>query len=227
MLDTTSEELYKDGEIIFEEGSTGDWVYVVESGAVELSKTVNGKKVVIEVLRVGELFGELAFIARFPRTATARALGDTTLGVMDKIYMDSEYNKLSGNFQLVLKSLAMRLKKTTEALVGQTSARKKSRKNKCLSLTFKDKNSFVKAYSHNLSGSGLFIKTANPLPKGETFELHVKFPDLEDSLKFLCVVAWNRVETNDPVNLPVGMGVKFTQLSEVEKDRLKKILAKL
>ncbi len=227
MLNTTSEETYRDGETIFDEGSTGDWVYVVEDGAVELSKNVNGKKVVLEILREGEVFGELAFIARFPRTASAKALGDTVLGVMDKMYMDSEYNKLSGSFQLVLKSLAMRLKKTTETAVGLNINRVEDRKKHCLALTFKDKNAFIQAYSHNLSGSGLFIKTAKPLTKGETFDLQVKLPNLESAMKFLCVVAWTRNETSDPVNLPVGMGVKFVQLSDKEKDRLKAILAKL
>lgn len=227
MLNTTSEEKYRDGEIIFEEGSTGDWVYVVENGAVELYKNVNGKKVVLEVLREGEVFGELAFIARFPRTATAKALGDTVLGVMDKMYMDSEYNKLSGSFQLVLKSLAMRLKKTTETAVGLNCSRVEERKKKCLALSFRDKNAFIQAYSHNLSGSGLFIKTPKPLPKGDTFDLQVKIPNLESPLKFLCVVAWTRLETSDLVNLPVGMGVKFVQLSDKEKDRLKSILANL
>ncbi|MBI9077398.1 MAG: TIGR02266 family protein [Desulfatibacillum sp.] len=227
MLNTTSEETYKDGEIIFDEGSTGDWVYVVESGAVELYKVVDGKKVVIEVLRAGEVFGELAFIARFPRTASARALGDTVLGVMDKMYMDTEYNRLSGSFQLVLKSLAMRLKKTTEAAVGKKSNRHEPRLNKSLALTFKDKDAFVQTYTQNLSGSGLFIKTAKPLPKGEALDLQVKIPNLESPMKFLCVVAWSRKETSDPVNLPVGMGVKFVQMSDGEKDRLRKILASI
>ena len=34
------EETYEDGEIIFKEGNSGDWVYVVLSGAIEFSKVV-------------------------------------------------------------------------------------------------------------------------------------------------------------------------------------------
>jgi len=35
MFQTAIEEKYKNGDIIFEEGSSGDWIYVIESGTVE------------------------------------------------------------------------------------------------------------------------------------------------------------------------------------------------
>jgi CRP-like cAMP-binding protein len=31
-----AEETYLDGQVIYEEGSAGDWIYIVESGAVEI-----------------------------------------------------------------------------------------------------------------------------------------------------------------------------------------------
>jgi CRP/FNR family cyclic AMP-dependent transcriptional regulator len=117
MFQVAIEETFQDGQIIFDEGSSGDWIYVIESGAVELSKKIEGRKVVIEVLQPGDVFGELAFIARVSRTATARAVGETTVGVIDRTFLDHEYNKLSQQFQLILKTLALRLKKTTEAIV--------------------------------------------------------------------------------------------------------------
>jgi len=40
MYHIASEETYKDGQVILEEGSSGDWVYVVLSGSVEISKTI-------------------------------------------------------------------------------------------------------------------------------------------------------------------------------------------
>lgn len=110
-------ETFQDSQLIFAEGSYGDWIYVVESGNVELSKTVDGEKIIIEVLKPGDVFGELAFIANVPRTATARAVGETTVAVIDRSFLDREYNKLSQHFQVILKTLAIRLKKTTDALV--------------------------------------------------------------------------------------------------------------
>ncbi len=116
MFQTAIEEKYNDGDIIFEEGSSGDWIYVVESGAVEISKIMHGEKEVLLELGPGEIIGELGFITKMPRTATARAVGDTTVGIIDPISFEQEFNRLSPDFQAVLISLATRLKETTEAL---------------------------------------------------------------------------------------------------------------
>jgi CRP/FNR family cyclic AMP-dependent transcriptional regulator len=122
MYQIATEETFQDGQVIFEEGSSGDWVYVIDSGAVELSKKVNYEKIVIEVLGPGDIFGELAFIAHVPRTATARSIGKTTIGIIDRDFLDQEYNKLSQYFQAILRTLALRLKKTTEAVVNAKKA---------------------------------------------------------------------------------------------------------
>jgi CRP/FNR family transcriptional regulator, cyclic AMP receptor protein len=114
MFQTAIEEKYKDGEIIFKEGSSGDWIYVIESGAVEISKKIGEEKVVMVVLKPGEIIGELGFITKTSRTATATAMGHTTIGIIDPIFFEQEFNKLSPGFQAVLTSLAARLKKTTE-----------------------------------------------------------------------------------------------------------------
>ena len=116
MFQTAIEEKYNDGDIIFEEGSSGDWIYVVESGAVEISKIMHGEKEVLLELGPGEIIGELGFITKMPRTATARAVGDTTVGIIDPISFEQEFNRLSPDFQAVLISLATRLKETTEAI---------------------------------------------------------------------------------------------------------------
>jgi CRP-like cAMP-binding protein len=116
MFQTAIEEKYKDGDIIFEEGSSGDWIYVIESGAVEISKIMHGEKEVLLELGPGEIMGELGFITKMPRTATATAVGNTTVGIIDPISFEREFNRLSPDFQAVLISLATRLKETTEAI---------------------------------------------------------------------------------------------------------------
>ena len=116
MLPVTNYETYQDGQIIFEEGSTGDMLYIIDSGSVELTKTIEEKNIVIEILKPGYIFGEVAFIARIPRTATARAIGETTIGIIDHIFLDNEFNKLSHHFQTIIQTLALRLQKTTDDL---------------------------------------------------------------------------------------------------------------
>ncbi len=127
MYQIAAYETYQDGQTIFEEGSSGDWIYEVDSGSVELSRMVGGQKIIIEVLKGGDVFGEMAFVAHIPRTATAQAIGETTVGIIDRDYMDQEFNKLSGSFRTMLKVLVLRLKKTTDTIVdaksGQLSAK--------------------------------------------------------------------------------------------------------
>lgn len=120
MLPIATYEDYQDGQIIFEEGSHGDWIYIIESGSVEIFRTIGGKKAVIAVLEAGELFGEIAFLSSLPRTATARAVGETTVGLIDRTFLDAEFNGLSQHFQEILKILSMRLKKTTDLLLEKS-----------------------------------------------------------------------------------------------------------
>ena len=75
-----SEEIFQNGDIIFEEGDSGDWIYIILSGSVELSRTIEGYKYIIEVLRTDDIFGELENIGKIKRMTTAIAIGDATLG---------------------------------------------------------------------------------------------------------------------------------------------------
>lgn len=117
MFQIASYEKYSDGQVIFKEGTHGDWLYVVEDGTVEISRIVDDKKIVIATFNEGDIFGEVAYIAKVERSASATAVGDTTVGIIDREVFDQEFNKLSGNFQMILKTLALRLKKTTDVLV--------------------------------------------------------------------------------------------------------------
>jgi CRP/FNR family cyclic AMP-dependent transcriptional regulator len=117
MFKIASYETFQDGQIIFEEGSNGDWIYVVEEGEVEISKSVGGQKIVVEILKESDVFGEIAYIDKTPRSATATARGTTVVGIIDRDFFDAEFNKISADFQKILKTVALRLRKTTQMSV--------------------------------------------------------------------------------------------------------------
>jgi CRP/FNR family cyclic AMP-dependent transcriptional regulator len=222
MFQTATEENYQDGQIIVEEGSSGDWIYVVESGAVEISKNVDGMNKVLQVLQPGEVFGELGFITKAKRTATARAVGKTTVGIIDRNFLDQEFNKLSASFRAILVALASRLKKATE---GVSEIKEAPRGTKIVSMTFNRKEDFLKAFSENVSDRGIFIKTMKPLPEGERFFLKLRVPDVLETFKIGCEVSWSRPETGNTEESP-GMGVKFIQISNPDMQRLEEALKK-
>ena len=117
------EQKFSAGETIFEEGASGDWIYVVLQGEVEIYKNVRGKKIVVDRLKEDDLFGEVSFIDKQPRSAGARAATDAVLGVFDRNYLISEYNKLPNNFRVILNAMAKRLRKMT--IVATNLASKK------------------------------------------------------------------------------------------------------
>jgi len=182
MQNIFSKEYCYDGQIIFEEGKPGDWVYVVISGSVEISRVVDGKKFIIAKLKSGEVFGELGFLGGIRRTATARAVGETTLGIIDRDFLDGEFNQLNGHFRSILKSVVERFKEMIDR-VSEPSSRKPPHTQKALSVEFKDRLSFIKAYSANTGAGVLFIKTSKPLKKGEQLLLKLQLSGIPDPLK--------------------------------------------
>jgi signal transduction histidine kinase len=74
----TQEQLFTTGSEIFQEGGSGNGVYFVKSGRVEISGLVGSDvRRVFSELGPGEIFGEMAVIEDRPRSATATARQDT------------------------------------------------------------------------------------------------------------------------------------------------------
>jgi signal transduction histidine kinase len=72
------ERRFAAGQQIFKEGDTGDGVFVVKDGQVEISALVGqGARQVFSRVGPGEIFGEMAVIECKPRSATAAAVTAT------------------------------------------------------------------------------------------------------------------------------------------------------
>lgn len=100
---------FEDGKVIFEEDSTGNELYIIESGKVEILKRINGKNVTISVLREGDIFGETAFFSDAPRTRSAIAIGRT---ILISLTMEELLYRMQTNLQFainLLQSLIIRL----------------------------------------------------------------------------------------------------------------------
>jgi putative ABC transport system ATP-binding protein len=98
------------GEVVFEQGSRGSLVYVVDSGEVELlRRRADGTDELLAVSRSGDYFGELGPILGFPRAATARARKDTVLTGYDV----ADFRALLGSDEV-------------EDLLGRKGARRKA-----------------------------------------------------------------------------------------------------
>ena len=76
------EQRYESGQEIVREGDTGVGAFIIRSGKVEIVQHRDGNDETIGTMGPGEVFGEMALLDEFPRSATVRAVEPTTaLGI--------------------------------------------------------------------------------------------------------------------------------------------------
>jgi len=76
-------KLYRDGEIVVQQGERGNCMYVVQEGTVEVSVDSGDQQVQLRTLGKDEFFGEMAIFEHEVRTATVRAKGTVRLLSVD------------------------------------------------------------------------------------------------------------------------------------------------
>jgi hypothetical protein len=109
-----SQKLYRAGETIFEEGSAGREMYVVERGEIEI-RTKDGSKL-LGTIKNGAVLGEIAFLNAEPRTASAVARTSTIVRIVERNDFDKliqrELHLGQTFFQNVALDLADKLKQS-------------------------------------------------------------------------------------------------------------------
>jgi CRP-like cAMP-binding protein len=76
---------YKKGSDIITEGDIGDKLYIIADGEVGISKIVSNQVVFfITTLKKGDIFGEMAIISSYPRSANVFAKTDVKLVYLSK-----------------------------------------------------------------------------------------------------------------------------------------------
>ena len=61
-------------EVLFREGDSGDFAYIIETGKIEIYTEMSGDKVVFATKEAGTIIGELALLDKAPRMASVRAI---------------------------------------------------------------------------------------------------------------------------------------------------------
>jgi NADH:ubiquinone reductase (H+-translocating) len=100
---------YEPGEAVFEEGDTGDSLFMILSGEVEVSKRVGGETQHIGMLGPGEYFGEMALLGRGPRSAGTRAATPLDLLVLpgsDFAALAESMSEFRGQFEQISRARA-------------------------------------------------------------------------------------------------------------------------
>jgi CRP/FNR family transcriptional regulator, cyclic AMP receptor protein len=104
------------GEQLFTEGDLGDCLYMVINGKVKLTRTApDGRETLVSVHGRGDMFGELAMFDPTYRTSSAVAVTDGRLAVVAHDDLRKVLTARPAVALLLLKSLAQRLRKVTQA----------------------------------------------------------------------------------------------------------------
>src|SRR5215212_5475297 len=110
------------GDTLFEAGEPGDSLFVVRSGSVELFiKDTVGQKIVLTTAEAGDLFGELSLLDSGPRTATAVALRETELLVLDRDDLLLLFQKRPDSALNMLAAMSSMTRKADELLRTRVS----------------------------------------------------------------------------------------------------------
>ncbi len=102
------------GKRIFAKGDPGSGLMGVLSGAVRIStESAAGKEIVLNVIRPGEIFGEIALLDGHPRTADAVAMTDCELIVIDRREFISFLRNEPNITLKIIEILCSRLRRTS------------------------------------------------------------------------------------------------------------------
>lgn len=77
-----------EGDVVVRQGEMGDHLYVVDSGDLEVSATLNNRTSRLGELHRGDFFGEIALLKNTTRTATVTAKTAATLWTLSGDALD-------------------------------------------------------------------------------------------------------------------------------------------
>ena len=100
-----------DGATIYARGEPGECAYIVTRGRVRI-----GNGVPIEVLRAGEIFGEMSLLDNGPRCCAAVAVGPTEVMAIDRRLFDVLVRDDADFALAIMQLMARRLRAAITAL---------------------------------------------------------------------------------------------------------------
>jgi CRP-like cAMP-binding protein len=117
---------YREGEVIYEQGSAGTALYLIERGEVRLIQRADGADLVLAHLTEGDFFGEMELLNDDPRASTVEVVRDADLWVLGSDDFEAlllRYPSLSINLSRVIsRRLNDADRKLTRSLRGLQAA---------------------------------------------------------------------------------------------------------
>ena len=114
---------FTDGQTIFQRGDPGDALYIVRAGEVEIYlKNDQGEKIVLEVSKPGDVFGEIALLDNGSRTSWVTAIGDVQVLRLNREHFE-DYVRLHTSAALNLLAVTARRLRKSDEVIRRTVSR--------------------------------------------------------------------------------------------------------
>lgn len=108
-------EVYYNGDVIIHQGDEGYRAYYIERGQVAIFVNEGGHDLKIAELGPGDLFGEMALINNAPRSATVKAVTETSVCAISREEIDAKVKGIKDKaMRALIRILANRLRNTTQ-----------------------------------------------------------------------------------------------------------------
>jgi CheY-like chemotaxis protein len=108
------------GEVVFEEGSTGDEIYFVKEGSLKILKKLDtGEDVEVVKIGAGEIIGELSGLLGTKRTATVVAETKTMLVLIPQDKINEVFKSQPKWLKVLFQTISRRLDETTKLLARE------------------------------------------------------------------------------------------------------------
>lgn len=104
-------KVYEDGEKIIRQGDSGDCMYVIQEGQVEVVAVHEGQENRLAILGSGEFVGEMAIFEKEFRSADVRALGQVRILTIDRKNLMSHIHEDPSMAFRLIQTLSSRIRK--------------------------------------------------------------------------------------------------------------------
>jgi signal transduction histidine kinase len=105
------------GQLVLREGDTGDSLYIVLEGELEVTKRRGGQEVVLSSYEPGQFFGEMALLERAPRSASVRTLRESRMLAIDQAAFQTLLSRSPSAPFNILRTVTSRLRSTESMLI--------------------------------------------------------------------------------------------------------------
>jgi CRP-like cAMP-binding protein len=119
IAEITEEKTYSKGEAIIEERTSAERFFIIYRGKIEITKQFeDGEEFVLAVHSDGDFFGEMALLDEGPRSATARAVEQTTVLEISRPNFETLLYKAPVVAYHIIRELSSRLRETGALLIS-------------------------------------------------------------------------------------------------------------